>query len=439
MNARTAALQSLHSILYQGAYANITVRRTCAHDELSEVDKKLYTELVYGVLRHKNYLEWLVGRFSKQSLKKLDALIICILMLGFYQLIYLSRIPESAAVNESVRLAKQRVHPGAAGFVNAVLRQFLRRPELREIPTDLAEDLQRSLVYRQPLWIIKLLEAQYGEEETRKLCAYFLEIPDLHIRINTLQTTKEEVLRHLDELHIEYRPALVPDGLCLSQAKVAMLTDLLRSGAIYIQDQGAMLTAYAVDPQPADLVLDLCAAPGGKSLHMAALSQDQAQITACDIHPHKIQLLEENIRRGGSRNIRALLHDATEFRPDWQEKFHKVLVDAPCSGLGVLGRRPEMKWQRLPENLDMLEQLQGEILSRAAGYVKRGGKLIYSTCTLNRKENEKNIQKFLTQHPDFRWAAFSLPSIDNISTGSYTIWPPEHHCDGFYLAVLEKR
>lgn len=437
MTARDAALTSIIQICEEGAYANITVRQTLATSSLGAADRGLYTELVYGVLRYKNTLAWILQKLSKRPLRKLDTPVLYAALLGLYQLRYLDRIPPSAAVNESVRLAKARSHAGGAGFVNAVLRGYLRRQDEFVLPDPQKKPVPYlSLGYGQPEWLVRLFVREQGYERTEALLAEFNGPRDLTVRVNTLRTTIAEQIARWAERGVTARQLALPEAFAVD-ATVRALAEDLAAGRIYVQDPASMYAAYAVAPVAGERVLDMCAAPGGKSMYLAALMQDTGKLIACDVHEHKLALLRENAARLGVHSLAAILQDATSDRPEWHGAFDRVLVDAPCSGLGVIGRRPDLKWRRQEQDLAVFPPLQAKILAQAAAYVAPGGRLVYSTCTLRRAENEEITAAFLAAHPDFARTPLDLPGL-SVTAGEVTLWPQESHTDGFYICSMTK-
>lgn len=437
MTARDAALTSIIRICEEGAYANITVRQTLLKTELSAADRGLYTELVYGVLRYKNTLEWILQKLSKHPLRKLDVPVRYAALLGLYQLRYLDRIPPSAAVNEAVRLAKARSHAGGAGFVNAVLRNYLRRQEEFVLPDPEKKPVQYlSLQYGQPEWLAALLLRERGAERTESLLAEFNRPRELTVRVNTLRTSIPAQGERWQARGIAARQLALPEAFAV-EGTVRALQEDLAAGYIYVQDPASMYVAHAVAPVAGERVLDVCAAPGGKSMHLAALMRDTGRLVACDVHEHKLALLRDNAARLGVHSLEAVEQDATIARPEWYGAFDRVLVDAPCSGLGVIGRRPDVKWRRQESDLAVFPPLQAGILAQAAEYVAPGGRLVYSTCTLRRAENEDITAAFLAARPDFSRTELALPGL-TAPEGEITLWPPESHTDGFYICSMTK-
>lgn len=439
MSARELAFIILQQVFYKNAYANILLSQKLQQHHLSRTDKSLCTEIVYGVLRKRIYLEWIVNKFSKKAFSNLDKPVQIALLMALYQIVFLDRIPHSAAVNESVKLVKKHANIGAASFTNAILRNYLRQRDDIIIPSrklDLVQFL--SLLYNQPPWLIKFFLSQWPCERVEKLFSYYDTLSHTWFRVNLLKSTVEDVQEIFKNKSIPIFPGPCQETFYLMNKDAAFLQPLLASGKIYIQDLSSVYVSYALNPRPGEKILDLCAAPGGKSSHIAALTSNNAKIISCDIHEHKVELLRQNRNRLGASAITPILYDATKLNDKWIQKFDKVLVDTPCSGLGVLGKKPDMRWNRTLTSVLSFPALQKRILMNAARYVAPGGLLVYSTCTLNQKENSDIVSAFLCNDDTFCKASFTLPGIGEVSDGEITIWPPEQNSDGFYISVLKK-
>ena len=377
--ARQIALEVICAVIDGGAYANIALNKTLRTKETDDRDRRFITELVYGTIKAKGTLDWLLSQLSARPLAKIDKVILNILRMGLYQIFYLDKVPASAACNESTELAKAASHAGAAKFVNGILRSAVRG---REAGTLLFPDksadaaLNLALTKLHPLWLVKHWLKQFGEEETEKLLDYNNLPPVLSLRTNTLKTTRSNLLEVLQAAGFEAVPSKwCEEGIICT--KTAGLNALMEKApdAFYMQDESSMLVAHAVCPQPGMTVLDLCAAPGGKTTHLAQLMQNKGKIYACDIHPHKMELIKENAVRLGIDIIEPVLMDASVFKPEWADAADCVLVDAPCSGFGVLRRRAEARWRKNKKDLKGFPPLQKSILQNAARYVKPDGRL----------------------------------------------------------------
>ena len=439
LSAREAALQVLNQVFLEGAYTNLALNKLLPEVELSQLDRRFATELVYGTVKAKGTLDWYLDQLVTRPLTELQPVLLNILRLGLYQLYYLDRVPASAAVNESVKLARRYGHEGLAKFANGVLRNAGRREvELKSRAQTQEPVLALALSGQHPVWLIGHWLEQLGLKETQALCEFDNQSPALSLRVNTLELSRAAVLEELQKLGCEVEVSRwSPDGiLCHKLSSLAQVMEKLGS-ALYIQDESSMLAARVLNPQPGEKVLDMCSAPGGKATHLSALMQDEGQVYACDIHPHKLELIKFNARRLQIKNLTALLQDGCEFKPEWEAQFDRVLVDAPCSGLGVLRRRAEARWTKKEQDLAQFPPLQLAILNNGARYVKAGGRLLYSTCTLEKAENEGVVRDFLQDHPRWQRVAFKHP-LTGEELNSLQLWPQRDGVDGFYLALLEK-
>ncbi len=441
MNVREIAFHSLLAICRDNGYSNIVVSQAIQKHVLTDRDRRFYTELVYGTLRYINYLDWIISRISSRRLNQLDITCLVIVRLGLYQLFGMSKIPESAACNESVKLAVRFGNKGMAKFVNALLRNSIRRREELNIPP--RENnivLYLSLTYHQPEWLIRRWLSLYGPEETEMMCRYFDGIPTLCLRTNTTRISRSELLNRLKREGIRAEQArLSPEGVYLPDIPDLRGFSVLQEGLAIIQDEPSQLVAHVLDPQPGDIIFDVCAAPGGKTTHIAALGGPECTVYGSDIYQHKLRLIENNAKQLGLSNIRTLLKDACLIGDSFAGKADRVLVDAPCSGLGVLRHKIDLRWRKKPEDLKRLPVLQRRILDSASRCVKPGGILVYSTCTINDEENTDIVQQFLQTHKDF--------SLDNAADyctaeqkGPYIqILPQRDGLDGFFIARLKRR
>jgi len=439
VSARTLAFQVLQDVFGEGAYANIALSKRLNDATLSPVDRRFATELVYGTIKASGTLDWMLGHYLKRPLTQTDPMVVNIMRLGMYQLQFLDKIPPSAAVNEAVNLAKKFAHPGASGFVNAVLRSVIREPDRIRYP-NFAKDPVRNIALREchPEWLVKRWLNQIGPDETLELCRFNNAQPPLSLRTNTLKISRAELLQKLLDSGAEAEISpLAPEGIICRRLGDEPL-QYIKQGLCQAQDESSMLVAHIVDPKPGELVIDACAAPGGKSTHLATLMQNTGRLLSVDIHAHKIQLIEDNQRRLGLTIIEARQLDATELHKTMAGKADRVLVDAPCSGLGVLRRRPDARWRK-EDSLQKLPELQKAILASAAQCVKPGGILVYSTCTLERAENEDIVSGFLAQNPDFfldETGRFLPVARDE---KMITLWPQRDGTDGFFIARMMRR
>lgn len=440
--ARQLALDIICAVFNDGAYANLALNKALRTKKMDDRDRRFITELVYGTVKAKGTLDWLLSQLSSRPVGKIDKVIVNILRMGLYQIFYLDKVPASAACNESTELAKACSHIGTAKFVNGILRSAVRSKDAGTIafpPEQEKPALNLALTEFHPEWLVKRWLGQFGAEATKALCRYDNLPPQLILRTNTLKTTRNQLLADLQAAGFEAESSKwCAEGVICT--KTAGLNAFMEQhpDSCYMQDESSMLVAHVVDPQPGMTLLDLCAAPGGKTTHLAQLMQNQGQILACDIHVHKIKLIEENANRLGIGIIKPVLQDAAVFKPEWEGIADCVLVDAPCSGLGVLRRRAEARWRKTKKDLQVFAPLQKQILATAARYVKPGGRLVYSTCTLEAAENNEVTAAFLAANPDFEYAAFKHP-LTGESISELQFLPQHDNVDGFYICAMQRK
>lgn len=414
MNAREIAFSMLKDICLHNTYSNLLLRKEL--NKAKEQDKGLITQIVYGTLQ--NYR---LCRYQWEDLvKKLPSDDICVLLdMSIYQLFYMDKVPAYAIINEAVEITKKSIHPKMAKMVNAVLHQAERRKE-REVKGNEVKML--AIKTSHPEWVVSMWKAQYGMDVAEKICYANMETKPNAARVNTWKTSKEKLLAQDERFHEGYmsKDALLYDGSIAE-------TSSYEQGLISIQDEASQLIARIVDPQPDEEILDVCSAPGTKANHMAELMQNKGHIVCGDLHPHRVELIREGAKRLGITIMEPMVMDATELAEIKGQMFDRVLCDVPCSGYGVLARKSDIKYHMKSEDMDTLIPIQKKILSKSAEHVKPNGILVYSTCTLNKKENEKQIQAFLKEHDDF------------MLVEERTIFPFEAHSDGFYMAKLQRK
>ena len=433
MAARNLALDVLVSIVKDGAYSNLALDEALRSTSLSSVDKRFATELVYGTLTHYRLLDFHVSPYFKGRVKPWLRIL---LLMTLYQMIHLDKIPDHAAVNEAVAIAKQRGGEFNGKLINGILRNIVKTP--RKEPANIA------IATSHPDWLINLWEAQYGPKQAKAMAVANNERAKTVIRTNLQKVTRDELQRLLKVADVDSEHGALSDGaLVVKKGSVATL-DLHAAGLFYIQDEASQLVAKALAPSRGASVLDVCAAPGGKTLHLAELVGEGGEVIAHDIHEHKIDLINENAARLGIGNVRASVQDATRLADIYEAgSFDYILIDAPCSGLGILKRHPEAKLFKKPEDLDAIVQIQAQILAAVAPLLASGGRLVYSTCTVNRKENDRQVMRFLAEHPDFKLDE-GLPSrlpqdlANNFEAGMLQLFPQDFATDGFFIASLLK-
>lgn len=433
-NARDLAMHILYDIEYNGAYSNMALKNAFSKNrDLSPVDKGFITRLVYGVVSKKLTLEYIISQYSKIKLKKISKYILIILKMGIYQLKFMDKIPESAAVNESVKLAKRYGHGASAGFVNGLLHTVIRNDVI--YPEDKIERL--SYEYSYPLELVKKWCDDFGFDFTKELLVEMNKDSKITLRVNTLKTTAKELVENNESFKISplYEDALICDGFDVGNSEI------YKNGEVIAQDISAMMASVVLSPKSGEKVLDICAAPGGKTTHIAQLMEDKGEVLACDVHEHKIKLIEENKKRMGLEIIKPRLMDATKLNSDFIEQFDKVLADVPCSGYGIIKRKPDIKWKN--ENLDDILAIAKEILTNASKYVKIGGELVFSTCTINREENEDRLKQFLKDNENFETVDITnyLPlglRHETTKDGYVTFYPNIDTVDGFFIAKMKR-
>ncbi len=412
---------------------------------LTPLDRSFLTELTYGVLRWRQKCDWLIKRFSNVPFHHLDSRILNILRLGFYQILFLSKIPVSAAVNESVNLAKRIRGAKGAGFVNAILRSFLRnRDKISFSDLEKTPDIYISINYSHPIWLIERWLNEMGEEETKRLCEFNNTIPPLTLRVNTLKIEREMLIEKLRSKGLAPFPTQFSDeGIYLLEPPPVSELPFLKEGFYIIQDEASQIVTAIMAPKPGEKILDACASPGGKTTHIAQMMENRGEIYAIDINQTKINIIKKMCKLLGVDIVKSLKADATMPLPFPKEiRFDRILADVPCSGFGTLRRNPDLKWKRGEEDIKRLGGLQFSILNNLSNYVKEGGVLVYSTCTIFREENEEVIEKFLSIHREFK-----LEDIRNIvperlkifiKDGYFKTFPPKDQMDGFFVARLLK-
>jgi len=428
------------------AYSNLLLNQMLQSSELTRSDAGLATELVYGTIQRLNTLDYFMNKFLSKGIHKLEPWVRSLLRLSFYQLIYLDRIPEHAIVNEAVTIAGRRGHKGISGLVNGVLRAALRRSDELQLPAGMPHLQEISLRHSHPEWLVKRWTAQFGEETASRICEANNVPPHTSLRMNRLKTSTQALLELLTEQGYTARLSeLAPDGIVVNGGGNMALSPGYEEGLYSIQDESSMLVAEMLSPLTGMTVLDCCAAPGGKTAHIAEKMGDQGHIHAFDIHPHKRKLIDAQVQRLGihsvSTDIADAAHLAERFPPS---TFDRILLDAPCSGLGVIRRKPDLKWVKSPQDITEISHVQDRLLQAVSGLLKPDGILIYSTCTLESNENEKAVERFLNNRPEFsldQAAAARLPHLRDrfILPGMLQILPHQYGSDGFFIAALRKQ
>lgn len=442
--ARDAAVKTVYRVLRGGGYSNIAVKQELDEGSLGRLDKALVTEIVNGTLRNLTRIDWIKSQFVKKN--NIDPWTEDILRCGIYQIIFLDRVPDSAVCNESAELARSHGHEGTVKFVNGVLRNVSRNKDKLVYPDRNKEYIKYlSVFYSHPEWMVRKWVKDYGRDFTEALLQANNEVPPFTIRCNSLKHGRQELMHILAEEGIECSEGrLNPEAISIRGTSSIEGKDSFRKGYYQVQDESSMLVAHIADPRPGEAVLDMCSAPGGKTTHMAELMENKGEIVARDIHSHKLKLVEENCGRLGISIVRTERYNAMELDESALEHFDRVLLDAPCSGLGVIRRKPDLRWKKEPDNFRELSALQKEMLELASKYVKPGGFLIYSTCTINKTENLMVVRDFLSGNTKFHLVSleglipYSLMS-EQAREGYLELFPNTHGTDGFFIAKLGKR
>ncbi len=433
MSARTTALCALIATRRQGAWSDGILKEYVQRDRLERRDAALAATLTYGVMQNRMLLDFYLAQVITGGLSRLQPAMLDILRLGAYQILLLDKIPDSAAVNEAVEQTKRYVNRKAAGMTNGALRALSRKKGSLAEPEDLATR------YSHPQALVDLLMQSVGEHQIEPFLRADNEPAPTCLQVNPLLSSPGEVERVLAGQEISFRkhPWLSGCYLVKGTGNLAKL-DLFASGKVYVQDPSAKLAAMAAGVQPGMHVLDTCAAPGGKSFALAMQMENEGSITSCDIHAHKVSLIEKGAARLGISIITAMEADASEFREEFAEGFDVVLADVPCSGLGVIRKKPDIRYKDLAP-MERLPVVQAAILENVSRYVKPGGALLYSTCTVLRRENEDVANAFLEKHPEFRPEAFPVPAaLGDTKGGMLTLYPHMHEADGFLICKLRK-
>lgn len=438
--AREVAVQTLVACEKQGAWSDGHLKKSIRQAGLDRRDAALAARLCFGVQQNSLLLDFYLRQFSSVKPEKMESAVRAALRIALYQILMMDKIPASAAVNESVAIARKLSrNPRSAGLVNAILRAFLRVGD--ELPAvegkTPAETL--SLRFSHPLWLVKEWIARLGEEETEALLRADNEQPPTTAQVNLLLTDAEKLRASLKRQEVEVNPhPWLANCLTLSNTGDLERLDAFAAGEFYVQDAAARLAVEVAGVEPGQRVLDCCGAPGGKSFAAAIRMGNRGDVISCDIHPHKVKLIEAGAQRLGLDIIRAREQNAREFVPEWESSFDTVLADVPCSGLGIIRKKPDIRFKD-PKPLDGLPAVQKGILENVSRYVRPGGVLLYSTCTLRRRENEGMVEEFLANHADFAVESFELPVPVGGTDGMLTLWPHIHGTDGFFIAKLRRK
>ncbi|MBO3064471.1 16S rRNA methyltransferase [Staphylococcus shinii] len=430
-NVRLLAFETIQDIINDKAYSNIIINEVLSNNELNRADKSLFTELVYGTLKRKYTLDYFLKPFVQTKLK---GWVRQLLWMSIYQYAYLDKIPEHAIIHEAVEIAKYKGGPHNGNVVNGILRNMMRS----ELPdfTEITDDKKRiAIEYSLPKWLVDHWVTHFGLEKTEEIAQSFLDKVSTTVRVNLTRITVDEAIRRLtDDDYIVELDKEIDTCLHIS-GKPIIESRLFKDGLVSIQDKSSMFVGEIMSLTEGDKVLDACSAPGGKACHIAEILNGTGHVDATDIHEHKIDLIDFNIKKLRLSNISAFEHDATE---KYDKVYDKILVDAPCSGLGVLRHKPEIKYEQSQHSIQSLVEIQLEILNNVKDSVKPGGTIIYSTCTIEQMENENVIYTFLKANKDFEFDAFEHP-ITGEKVKTMQVLPQDFNSDGFFITRIKRK
>lgn len=429
-NVRALAIETIQDIINDKAYSNIIINDVLSNNELNRADKGLYTELVYGTLKRKYTLDYLLKPFVQTKLK---GWVRQLLWMSIYQYVYLDKIPEHAIINEAVEIAKYKGGPHNGNVVNGILRNIMRS----DLPdfTEITDDKKRiAIEYSLPKWLVDHWTTHFGIEKTETIAQSFLDKVTTTVRVNLTRISVDDAIRRLTDDYIVEQDREIETCLHIS-GKPIIESRMFKDGLISIQDKSSMFIGELMALKEGDQVLDACSAPGGKACHIAEILNGTGHVDATDIHEHKIDLIDFNIRKLRLSNISAFEHDATE---KYDKVYDKILVDAPCSGLGVLRHKPEIKYEQSQHAIESLVEIQLEILNNVKYNVKPGGTMIYSTCTIEQMENENVVYTFLKENKDFEFDQFEHP-ITGEKVKTMQILPQDFNSDGFFITRIRRK
>jgi len=442
-NPRQAACETLLRIRKEGGFADRLIDSELSSGILIGPDRGLYAELVFGVLRRQGTLDHILQQMLDKPMIELDPQALVILRIGLYQLTCLDRIPESAAVNESVNLAKL-ITPGTSGLINAVLRNYLRRRDTISFP-EISTNPAAAIATRhsQPEWLVEQWIQQLGVAEAQQLAEASAKQPPLTLRVNTLRSNRDELLMAFGQQGIEAIPCrFSPDGIAIAGRHTISTLPGFDAGLFAVQDEASQLAGQLLGAEPGERVWDACCAPGGKSCHIAQLMDDRGELIATDISRTKLTLVQDSVRRLGISSVSTAVSDLHQPGTFPDGYFDRILLDVPCSGLGVIRRNPEAKWRIFSGDITRLAAVQKVLLKNAAVRLKPGGTLLYSTCSTSEAENELVVEDFLLHHPEFVLENLNdlFPDLSELIAfyGMFRVWPHRHGMDGFFAARIRR-
>lgn len=439
MNVREIVFASLLKCEKNKSYPNIEIDSAIEKYKLTGTDRSFYTALVYGVIEKKITLDYIISSFSSRDVSKIDAEILVILRMGVYQILYMGSVPDHAACFESVELCRKNNKKSASGFVNALLRETVRKKDGIVYPDKEKEPTKYlSAVYSFPEWLCQMWLNDYGFEKCESILSALNCPPDITLRVNTLKTDVESVLKSLEEKEIKAEKGYYSrNAVRLLQACPISSLDMLKNGEVYVQDEASQLCAEIVGAKENDLVIDTCSCPGGKSFSMAINMGNKGKVCSFDLHGNKLTLVEKGAKKLGIDIIETKEHDGSIALEELKGCADRVLVDAPCSGLGVIAKKPDLRYKE-KSAIERLPDIQYKILDAACTYVKEGGVLVYSTCTINKRENECVVERFLAEHSGFEAYDFDLGNGIKSENGMITFYPDTTKTDGFFVSAFRR-
>ena len=440
MNVREIVYSSLLKCEKNKSYPNIEIDSAIEKYGLVGVDRSFYTALVYGVIEKLITLDYIIKLYSSRDIEKIDNEIKVILRMGIYQILFMGSVPDHAACNECVELCRKNNKKSAMGFVNALLRETVRKKEKIEYPNKEKDPTKYlSVVYSYPEWLCSMWSCDYGFEKCERLLSSLNDIPDITLRVNTLKTDVEGVLSFLEENGVKAEKGLYSkNAVRLLQPCPITSLDIHKDGRVFVQDEASQICAEVLGAQAGDSVIDTCSCPGGKSFSVAINMKNEGKVRSFDLHGNKLSLVEKGAKRLGIEIIETKEHDGSVCAEEYVGKIDRVLVDAPCSGLGVIAKKPDLR-DKEKSAIERLPQIQYKILDAASNYVKDGGVLVYSTCTVNKRENEEVARRFLEDHAEFEAFDFELECGISSVGGMLTLYPDTTKTDGFFISRFKKK
>lgn len=439
VNARKVVVDVLNEVFFKNSYSNISLNNALKNSALNSSDKALITEIVYGTIKYKYTIDIILKKFITIKFNKLDKIILNILRSSVYQIKYLDKIPDFAVVNEAVELAKKYSSLKSSKFVNGVLRNYLRNLDEDFLSS---KDKTKVLAFKYSFepWMVNFFIKQYGVKNIDNILSGLNSTPNVTVRVNSLKASYDEIFNKLKELGYDIEEgAICPEAIKIKRGSSIEGNPLFLKGYFTVQDESAMLTAPCMEIENGMYIMDLCSAPGGKTTHISELLNDTGVVYAFDVHKNKLRFIEENAKRLGITNIKCNVMNAEEYNEKFKDKADRILVDVPCSGLGIIKKKPEIKWNKSINDLKELSAVQKNILENASKYLKKDGIILYSTCTLNKDENEKNIKGFIADHRNFKIEDIFFGDVSNINYDKYGVTIlPSAHMDGFFMCKLRK-